>query len=419
MKLPSLPFDLDPVAEVSADDVSAFRGFVDRREPVLFLDGARDWPLFQTCAAGSSVEERIQHYAPLLGGRTVRYTATPPQQGGQIGIGPDLRPNFSLNRVASAGEFLDEISDLVANPTGGCVYAPAVDLATLPAIEALVPQPEAFGEGSARLRRVWIGSGAHAVDLHYDQMQNYVTVIEGVKRFSLLPPEALPFIYPAPLNRRVSGVIRSMVTLLDVDREKYPRFDAALEMAQVAVVGPGDTLAIPPLWWHHVESFGFNVMVNMWYPDLDPAIISTAERSMEREVALFAGLDAATTRRFADLQRADPDELTLGLVEGILRDGGATRCAPWTSRRILRTLRDARGSLTALPDTWRQTFEQRYDYYVFRLHGDPYPTVPGALADVARSYRRRHLTRGRDLVMRATNRLRRAADRVRSLVQRP
>ena len=38
-------------------------------------------------------------------------------------------------------------------------------------------------------------------------------------------------------------------------------------MAQVALVEPGDTLYIPPLWWHHVESYGFNVMVNTWYDD--------------------------------------------------------------------------------------------------------------------------------------------------------
>ena len=36
-----------------------------------------------------------------------------------------------------------------------------------------------------------------------------------------------------------------------------------------AVLGPGDGIFIPSLWWHQVESFGkLNILVNYWWRDV-------------------------------------------------------------------------------------------------------------------------------------------------------
>ena len=46
-----------------------------------------------------------------------------------------------------------------------------------------------------------------------------------------------------------------------------------------------------------------------------------------------------------------------------------------------------RTSLASLPEYWQRYFRLLYEYYVFRQHGDPYPTLPGMLDEVARSKR--------------------------------
>jgi hypothetical protein len=40
----------------------------------------------------------------------------------------------------------------------------------------------------------------------------------------------------------------------------------ALAEAQIAELGAGDAIYIPPLWWHHVESLDpLNALVNYWW----------------------------------------------------------------------------------------------------------------------------------------------------------
>jgi Cupin-like domain len=58
----------------------------------------------------------------------------------------------------------------------------------------------------------------------------------------------------------------SLVELAAPDLERYPKFPQALAEAQVAELGPGDAIFIPPLWWHHVHSLSnLNVLVNYWW----------------------------------------------------------------------------------------------------------------------------------------------------------
>jgi hypothetical protein len=66
----------------------------------------------------------------------------------------------------------------------------------------------------------------------------------------------------------------SLVRLDQPDFERFPKFRAALAAAQTAVLGPGDAIYIPPLWWHHVESLDpFNLLVNYWWHALGGAAV--------------------------------------------------------------------------------------------------------------------------------------------------
>ena len=58
----------------------------------------------------------------------------------------------------------------------------------------------------------------------------------------------------------------SLPRLDSSDDPRYPRFKDALAHAQIAELGPGDAVYIPPVWWHHVESLErLNALVNYWW----------------------------------------------------------------------------------------------------------------------------------------------------------
>ncbi len=57
-----------------------------------------------------------------------------------------------------------------------------------------------------------------------------------------------------------------MVDFERPDFDRHPRFREALAHARSAVLGPGDAIFIPSMWWHHVRSLEpFNVLVNYWW----------------------------------------------------------------------------------------------------------------------------------------------------------
>ena len=56
-----------------------------------------------------------------------------------------------------------------------------------------------------------------------------------------------------------------MVHVTAPDLDRFPLFEAALELAQEAVLSPGDAIFIPRCWFHHVEALErFNILVNYW-----------------------------------------------------------------------------------------------------------------------------------------------------------
>jgi len=57
-----------------------------------------------------------------------------------------------------------------------------------------------------------------------------------------------------------------MVHVTAPDFDRFPRFAAALEVAQTAELLPGDAIFVPRDWYHHVEAIErFNVLVNYWW----------------------------------------------------------------------------------------------------------------------------------------------------------
>jgi len=82
------------------------------------------------------------------------------------------------------------------------------------------------------------------------------------------------------------------VNLREPDYEKFPKFRQAHESAREAVLGPGDAIYIPILWWHGVESLEpLNILVNYWWNDTLPAHHKPI-LALIHTMALMSGLPA-------------------------------------------------------------------------------------------------------------------------------
>lgn len=387
IQIPEFPYPIAPVAEFFNADAGVLGKQVSKYEPAVLRGFASDWALTKTLS-DTPPTELYTRVEQLLGETAIPYTLLPAAQKGDMGIGENLRANFAIDdRVEPAAAFLKVVETLQQKPTGECAYAASMLLNKFPKIDALIPDRPTVSERKLWNRLLWIGSGQHVVDLHFDQMLNLIVMFHGAKRITLLPPQCLPCVYPAPLHRKVGGVPRSMVKLLDVDWARYPRFSDALLEAKQVVLHPGDLLYIPPLWWHYVERYGFNIMVNSWYIDqVDTATVAAGQTALQKSIVHFHDLELDD---HAQQQHRAILDFTLSeqSIAQTLRDMANTPAAK-TAPTLAGSLTTTRALLQPLPTYWRDWFVLQIEYYVLKLHGEPYPTLPGAMREMADHFKR-------------------------------
>jgi hypothetical protein len=189
---------------------------------------------------------------------------------------PAIRGHFFYNdeltginferRPAPLAQSLQQLLDLIENPSPPAIYAGAVPTpSSLPGFsrENSLPLID-----PTIVPRIWI-SNRVTVPAHYDLSSNIACVVAGRRRFTMFPPEQLLNLYVGPLEFTLAGQPISMVHLHRPDFERYPKFRDALAQAQFAELEPGDALFIPYMWWHHVQSLTpFNVLVNYWWDEV-------------------------------------------------------------------------------------------------------------------------------------------------------
>ena len=124
------------------------------------------------------------------------------------------------------------------------------------------------------LTNIWIGNRT-CVPAHFDLPDNIACIAAGRRRFTLFPPDQLANLYIGPLDFNPAGQAISLVDLANPDLTKFPRFETALQHAQVAELETGDALFLPSMWWHHVEALeSFNILINYWWRQ-SPAYMDT------------------------------------------------------------------------------------------------------------------------------------------------
>jgi hypothetical protein len=90
------------------------------------------------------------------------------------------------------------------------------------------------------------GPGGKFPFMHFDSdnANAMITEIYGDKAFVLYPPEDTPYLYPKKDDVNVSQI----ADLANPDLSQFPLFPKAVP--RYTVLKPGETIFIPPKWWH-------------------------------------------------------------------------------------------------------------------------------------------------------------------------
>jgi hypothetical protein len=220
---------------------------------------------------------------------------------------------------------------------------------------------------------LWMGGGGQIVDLHFDPYRNFIGMLNGWKRVTLLPPAASRDLYVGVLGNQAVSAVSSRVRLTEWDRAAFPRVIEALKLGCVATLEPGDMLYIPPLWWHHVESSDLNIMINSWENDILPRLFDQALACFVEAMKLFSSVPRALRESYRAIYRRQAFDLEAS-CELPSEEPRAADLPPLPEKSTFDGigLNLACSSLVgrALPSYWRESLAEWYDCLVFRTIGD-------------------------------------------------
>lgn len=144
---------------------------------------------------------------------------------------------------------------------GPCYYLRRAALEDLGLADETLPGAFLRTREPRRTRNLWVSSRGSLTMLHYDAKNNFLTEMHGTKEVTLYPPSRQAEMYPHELSRL--AFFYSRVDPLAVDRARFPLFPR--EPGVSFELAPGETLYIPPFWWHRIRSRDLSVSVNVFW----------------------------------------------------------------------------------------------------------------------------------------------------------
>lgn len=264
--------------------------------PLILRGVIGDWPAVR--AAKSSADELVSYLSQYDKGAVVPVSAGPASLDGRIFYNDDFTGMNVDRGNAEFGEVLRRVSDHGQERPSPVIYLASTDVdECLPGFRT--ENDLEFGDFNPVVS-LWLGTKTR-IAAHNDLPLNVACVVAGRRRFKLFPPDQIANLYVGPFELTPAGRPISLVDFAEPDLDRFPRFKAAMETAQVAELNAGDALFLPSMWWHHVEALGaFNILVNYWWRTV-PAYLGTPQDVLTHAMLTLRDLPPAQKRAWRDM----------------------------------------------------------------------------------------------------------------------
>jgi ribosomal protein L16 Arg81 hydroxylase len=128
---------------------------------------------------------------------------------------------------------------------------------------------------------LWISTTGKRAYTHFDVDHSLLSQVVGKKRIYLMPPRSVLRLHTSPIFNEHWP--QSPVDLAAPDLRSFPRM-AGAEIFD-CVIGPGDALFIPALWWHQVHSQEDSISVSFHWEGRRERLVRFGVRLLGRRYA--------------------------------------------------------------------------------------------------------------------------------------
>jgi lysine-specific demethylase 8 len=231
---------------------------VNRALPVVIEGVAASWP--------ASSRWTLPGLRARFADATVQLMRAP---GGRVDYAGQGGTSYD---ASSLGRYIDALT--AGAPDPGYLVTMWEELP--PALRADVLWPALCGRARWSQSTLWFGPEGIVSPMHFDVPDNLYVVVQGRKRFTLVPPRDAWNVHPHAL---LSG--QAQYARADPERpEAEPRYAGAHPW--VAEIGSGDALYIPRFWWHHARGLERTLAVNFWWANGAGALLARAADGWKR-----------------------------------------------------------------------------------------------------------------------------------------
>lgn len=276
----------DTVPRIACPPLHLFlQAHLKPQAPVILTGCLEHWPACET--GGGRAWRDLGYLKRVAGARTVPV---------EVGKGTYLSAEEGGwgQRLMPLGEFIDRFVVGDGTEEGERGYLAQHELfEQLPALRRDILVPDycaledeeeedggAGGDDGHVILNAWFGPAGTVSPAHTDPYHNLLCQVVGAKAVRLFSPEQTPCLYP----HRGLMHNNSRVDPKAPDLARFPLFAQARPLH--CVLGEGEMLYIPPLWWHHIESLSVSFSVSFWWGrrrEMPPPVGAGAEGEDEGE----------------------------------------------------------------------------------------------------------------------------------------
>lgn len=217
---------------------------MDKRRPFVSTQIVPHWPAFNKW----SLSYFTYHFGSVQTGNI-------PVINGACDFNTETGSRLAYQTLQQA---LDNIR--LGNVTNGVAVATPADVFP-DSLKEDYPMPDMLKNKHFVRDRIFIGATGTVTSLHQDLFHNLYTMVKGTKRITLFAPYSP--VYP---NSRFSKLPNhARVDPENPDYKQYPNFRHAHPI--VIELKAGETLFIPPFWWHHLRNMEESIAVSFWWAE--------------------------------------------------------------------------------------------------------------------------------------------------------